>query len=188
MKTLNLKYLLAVFPLITGCFPVAMNPFKHAEVKAHHAVIGKGQEVTFKNPNGSGKIRYVSEFVRQYEIEGKTHDVEMIQRTEEFTYRNGLYNPAASLAIFHLYDSSLSRYVVDESEINFPSMKECKKFLQEGAEDVKWVGNDQGLVVGFDMVPERYQVSVSLFRIRVKGKLLKGVPQEFRYPGYVRIK
>jgi hypothetical protein len=155
---------------------------------SHDAVMSAGEEVVFKNPNGSGKIIYVSEFVRRYEMNGNFYNVELVQRAKAFDHRNGIYNPGETWGPINIGDGVPSRFVVDESELRFSTMAECSRFFKEGAAYEKWVSNDQGLVLGFDLSPERDQVNVSLYRCFIAGKRIKGMPAQFKHAGFVHIK
>ena len=155
---------------------------------AHDAVLSAGQEVIFENPNGSGKIIYLSDFLRRYEISGGSYEVELTQRPEEWRHQKGIYNPGESFGPLRLEDEAPSRFVVQESEVRFSTSEECNRFFKEGAAYHKWVSNDQGLVLGFDLSPGRDQVNVSLFRCYIAGKLMKSLPHQFRYAGYVKLR
>ena len=155
---------------------------------AHDSVMSAGQEVVFKNPNGSGKITYISEFIRRYEVNGSSYNVDLIQRPEEWRHQKGIYNPGESFGQLNLSDGVPSRFVVQESEVRFDTPEESSRFFREGAAYHKWVSNDQGLVLGFDLSPGRDQVNVSLYRCFIAGKLMKEMPAQYKYRGFVRVK
>lgn len=188
MKLATFLLLLLGLVILPGCALRGAKPAAAAHVKAHHTVLRPGQVVTFKNGNGSGEIFYVSDFVRRYEIEGVPYDVTLVQRNKEFRHQSGIYNPGESWGFLNFNDQWISRFVVEESVVDFQSMKECKVFLREGAQYYKWVGNEQGYVLGFSVSPGRDQANVSFYRMSLRGKLLRTLPKEYRYDGYVRVK
>ena len=149
--------------------------------------MSSGQVVVFKNPNGAGKITYVSDFVRRYEINGVSYAVELVQRNKVFDYRNGIYNPGEAWGPLPLADAAPSRFVVDESIVRFSTNEECERFFKEGAAYEKWVGGENFLVLGFILSPGRDQVNVSLYRCYIAGKLMRQLPSPFKYPGFVRV-
>lgn len=185
----NLLFLMVIMVSFSGCSLMeTMKPTEAIEMKAYHAVMTAGQEVNFENPNGSGKISYVSDFMRRYEINGRIYDVNLVQRSKEFDHRNGIYNPGETWGPLPLADGVPSRFVVDESEIRFNTNEECDRFFKEGAAYEKWVCNNQGLVLGFDLSPSRDQVNVSLYRCYIAGELMKALPPQFQHAGYVRLR
>ena len=151
---------------------------------ANPVVLSPGDVIEFKNPNGSGSIRYVSDFVRQYEIGGATYDIKLIQRPEEFMHRSGIYNPGESWGPLAMRNAP--RFVVDESILRFASNEDAVKFFKMGAEQDKWVCNDSGLALAYVETPGRHQINVSLFKCYLNGKLMKTIPKQFRNPGFVR--
>lgn len=155
------------------------------EARAHDAVLAEGDVVEFRTPNGVGRIIYVSEFVRRYEIGGDSYEVTLVQRDEEFMHRAGIYNPGESWG--PLWMRSAPRFVVDESVVRFSKMEEAVTFFRYGADTTKYVSSESGLVLGYEETPGRYQVNVSLYKCYVNGKLMKSMPKQFRYPGYVRL-
>ena len=185
-KLFSLILLVAIFLL--GChFSKPMSPTGSEKIPAHDTVLSAGQVVTFRNPNGAGKIKYFSDFKRIYEIEGNSYKVELVQRSKEFQHLKGIYNPGETWGPLPLSDSAPSRFVVDESEVHFATTEECERFFKEGAAYEKWVGGTQGLALGFMLSPGRDQVNVSLYRCFVGGKLMKSIPVQFLHTGYVKL-
>lgn len=154
---------------------------------AHDTVMSVGQVVVFQNPNGNGKITYVSDLIRRYEINGDSYEVRLVQRKKVFEHRNGIYNPGEKWGPLPLEDAIPSRFVVEESIVRFGTNKECERFFKEGATYEKWVGGDNGLVLGFFLSPGRDQMNVSLYRCYIAGKLMQKMPSKFEYPGFVRV-
>lgn len=116
-------------PFFMSCSPAYVSkPDLH--VRAHDAVLSAGDVVEFKNPNGAGRIIYVSEFVRRYEIGDSSYDVTLVQRDEESLYRTGIYNPGQSWG--PLWMRNAPRFVVDESVVHFPSIDEAVNFFRLG--------------------------------------------------------
>lgn len=170
---------------VSGCG--VLSPAAPTEkARARDAVLGPGNVVEFKNANGSGRIVYVSDFVRRYEIGGASYDVTLVQRDKEFMHRTGIYNPGASWGPLWMRDEP--RFVVDESVMRFPTMAHAVKYFKQGAAQKKWVSNESGLALGYVESPGRYQVNVSLFKCYVGGKLMTRMPKQFRNPGFVRLR
>lgn len=153
----------------------------------HDTVMSAGQVVVFQNPNGAGKIAYVSDFIRRYEINGGSYDVRLVQRKKVFENRNGIYNPGETWGPLPLEDARPSRFVVEESIVRFGTNEECERFFKEGAAYEKWVGGDNGLVLGFLLSPGRDQMNVSLYRCYIAGRLMRQMPSKFKNPGFVRL-
>ena len=164
-----------------------MGPTESANAPAHDTVMSAGQVVVFQTPNGAGKISCVSDFIRRYDISGCSYDVELVQRDEEWRHKKGIYNPGETWGPLQLTDAKPSRFVVDESVVRFRTNEECERFFKEGAAYEKWVGGDNGLVLGFFLSPGRDQVNVSLYKCYISGKLMRRLPSQFKYPGFVRV-
>ncbi len=47
--------------------------------KAYGTALKPGEVLEFKNPNGSGKVHWVSEFQRRYDVLGGSSDVTLVQ-------------------------------------------------------------------------------------------------------------
>jgi len=170
-----------------GCNSLnTMNTSDSAKPIAHHTVMSAGQEIAFENPNGSGRIIYLSEFSRRYVIDGQSHDVKLVQRTEPWRHQNGIYNPGESWGPLSLDDGIAARFVVEESELRFSTNEERDCFFKEGASYAKWVSGDQGLVLGFDSSPARDQINVSLYQCFISGKPMKDLSPEYKHVGFVR--
>lgn len=149
-----------------------------------HAVLRPGEWVEFENSNGSGVVRHVSDFTRQYEVFGESHTVKLFQRPEKFRRQEGIYNPGETYSIGA---PRRVRFVVQESIAHFESAEEIEKFLRAGSSIHQWVSNSDGYVLGFFSAPSRYQMNVDLFRFYLNGKLVRSLPKQHRYPGYVRV-
>lgn len=175
--------------LCVGCHTLkTMNTSDPTSSIARHAVMTAGQEVVFENPNGSGRIDYLSEFSRRYVIDGQNHDVKLVQRPKQWRHQNGIYNPGESWGPLSLDDGIAARFVVEESELRFSTNEECDGFFKEGASYAKWVSGDHGLVLGFSSSPARDQINVSLYRCFISGKPMKDLPAEYKHAGFVRLR
>lgn len=171
---------------VAGCHSLTFNPSSGMEIRARNSVLSPGDVIEFKNPNGEGRIFFVSDFVRRYEILGVSYNVNLIQRSEEFMHRKGIYNAGESFGSLGLRSSP--RFVVDESAVEFSSDEEMFKFLKQGANYHKWVFDSHcGLLLGYLETPLRKQIDVSLYKCYLNGKLLKAIPKKFSHPGYVRL-
>ena len=104
-----------------------------------------------------------------------------------FENRNGIYNPGETWGPLPLEDAIPSRFVVEESIVRFGTNEECERFFKEGAAYEKWVGGDNGLVLGFLLSPGRDQMNVSLYRCYIAGRLMRQMPSKFKNPGFVRL-
>lgn len=187
LSAFSLKWLFALMSVlsISGCgVPSAGVPVENA--RAHDAVLAPGNVIEFRNSNGSGRIVYVSDFVRRYEIGGDSHELTLVQRKEEFMHRAGIYNPGESWGPLSMRNSP--RFVLDESVLRFSTMDEAVRFFRMGAAQSKWVSNGSGLVIGYVETPGRYQISVDLYKCYVDGKLMTTMPKQFRNPGFVRLR
>ncbi len=148
-------------------------------------LLSEGQEIAIRNPNGAVRVRWVSAFVRAYEIDGKTYEVELVQRPREFRYQKGLYSPGAGHSRETQGKAAPVRFVVEESELHFTDAGQIAPFLREGAEYFKWVSNNEGYLAGFCKVAEREQINVSIFRMYLNGRIVRKLDGEFRYHGAV---
>lgn len=187
-RVIKLLGLVLIVILSSGCNiqkPISRN--LSDRLSARDTVMLAGQTIVFKNPNGTGKITYVSDFTRRYEIAGSSFNVELVQRAEEWRHKRGIYNPGETWGPLMLADATPSRFVVDESVVRFSNNEECERFFKVGAAYEKWVSGENGLVLGFDSSPGRDQVNVSLYRCYVAGKLMRQMPSKFEYPGFVHL-
>jgi len=175
-------FVFAALVAITSCSNMVNSPDSNRLAK--DAVLGPGEWVEFKNPNGSGTATYVSEFARQYDVFEESHKVKLVQRPEKFRHQAGLYNPGSSYSIGA---PRQVRFVVQESTAHFEKPEEVEIFLREGSRNNKWVSNGDGYVLGYSNSPSRGQVNLNLFRFYLNGKLLRSIPKQHRYPGFVRI-
>ena len=92
--------------------------------KAYGTALQPGEVLEFKNPNGSGKVHWVSEFHRRYDVLGGSSDVTLVQRPEEWNHQRGICRPGEG--------SHWPRFVVEDSEAHFSSLHEVDAFLTEG--------------------------------------------------------
>jgi hypothetical protein len=174
--------LVGVVAVMASC-TYTVNPPK-MKGPAHHAVLRPGEWVEFKNSNGSGAVRYVSDFTRQYDVFDESHQVALFQRTEICRHQEGIYNPGQTYSIGA---SRRVRFVVQESVVYFKSLSEVDDFLAAGSSSYQWGSNSDGYVLGFFCAPSRYQANIDLFRFYLNGKLMRTIPKQHRYPGYVRV-
>lgn len=156
-----------------------------SQTPAHHGVLRRGDEVEFKNPNGKGSIAFVSDFERRIRIDGAIYHVTLSQRSKEFRHQQGLYNPGYPSARPQEITMQPHRVVMEESELNFDSKEECEAFFKEGANYLKWVGNNDGIALGFMTTPARDQINLSLYRTYINGNLMTTIPKQYRHPGNV---
>lgn len=175
-------FLFCLVTAMSSCTYTVNHP--QAKGPAHHTVLRPGEWVEFKNSNGSGAVRYVSDFTRQYDVFDETHTVTLFQRTEMCRHQEGIYNPGETYSIGA---PRRVRFVVQESVVYFKSLGELDDFLAAGSSSYQWVSNSDGYVLGFFCAPSRYQANIDLFRFYLNGKLLRSIPKQHRYPGYVRI-
>jgi hypothetical protein len=110
-------------------------------------------------------VHFVNSDERKYEWDGKQRTVKMIARTEYFQGKFGLYNPADAWVLTRLQ----TRLVVQESVINFDNYDKVYEFLNTGRDVMDWVYNNDGLVVGFGRTPDRQQINIDLWQIKVAG-------------------
>ena len=138
-----------------------------ASEPVHGAVLHHGESLCFENQNGKVRISYISSLERKYEINNSyAKIVQLVQRTEAFRGRLGLYSPGDSFALF----SSAKRLVLEESVRDFTTEDEIYTALRESSHYMDWVYTSNGLVCGLGMSPERRQVNITIWRILLKGK------------------
>jgi hypothetical protein len=112
---------------------------------------------------------------RRVSIDGQApQEFEVYARHEEFLGRWGCQNGAFRW-YFGLGGPS-PRIVYDESELHFKNRAEACKKLAEHHRALDWVGGDNGLVVGFAVVPQRDQLSVDVYRYMIEGRPASGLP------------
>jgi hypothetical protein len=140
------------------------------EVKG--AVLSQGQIVEATNKNGTVKISYVNPIERKYVWNGKSRVVKMIPRREPFQGKLGVYEAADSSDI----NQSETRLVVDESVREFENEEQVKSALMEGGAIMDWTYTDDGLVVGFAIVPSRNQVNIDLYQFLIRGQKPIAIP------------
>lgn len=136
------------------------------------AVLSQGQIVEATNKNGTVKISYANPVKRKYVWNGKSRVVKMIPRREPFQGKLGLYEPADSSGL----NQSETRLVVEESVREFENEAQVKAALVEGSAIMDWTYTDDGLVVGFAIVPSRNQVNVDLYQFLIHGQKPIAIP------------
>lgn len=140
-------------------------------------VLAPGQTVFFRNSSGAGKIESTGALRRRVSIDGhEPQEFEVYARTEEFLGRWGCQNGAFRwyFGDFRLGGAS-PRIVYDESELHFKTHAEARRKLAEHNQLLDWVGGENGLVVGFAVVPQRDQVNVDVYRYVIDGRPASGL-------------
>jgi hypothetical protein len=179
-------HLLLLATLAVGCHAVAVSKSKKGNPQVHDAVLSQGEFVEFENPNGKGRIVYVSDFIRRYEIDGVSYNVKLIQRDRESLHRNGIYNPGESWGPISMKNAP--RFVLDESILRFSTIEDAVKFFKLGHREFKWVFNKSGLALAYMETPGRHQINISLFKCYLNGKPMSTLPKQFHNPGFVRLR
>ncbi len=148
------------------------NEAMNSEIR--ETVLKPGETIEFQNPNGSGKIEYISDRKRYFSFsEGTERVVKMKVRKKRFRGKLGLYDPASR---WFFESSKGKRIVATEAEMNFESLEEALEYLHQGSAIQKWVYNDEGYVVGYFESPERDQINIDLYRYYINGKPALNMP------------
>lgn len=183
MRALRLLFaLVTVIPM--ACTPSGL-PLNSAETNISQSLLKPGEELIFRNRNGSVVVRWKDEFARTYIVDGVAYTVRLIGRPKEFRGQNGIYSPAAAYSKSDDRRHPHRRLVVEESKIDFENVSLMEAFLKEGRDYYAWVANTDGYVAGFTENPQRDQINVSLFRFSIKGKPVRKIPVRYLDRGSV---
>jgi hypothetical protein len=183
MRATHLLAVLAAF-LPGACAPWH-TPANSRQTNIDHSVLRPGQELSFRNRNGSVIVRWKDDFVRTYVVNGVSYTTRLEGRQEEFEGRNGIYGGA----LFHTKADDRKhpprRLVVEESRIDFDSTSSMDAFLCESRDYEAWVANSDGYVAGYRENPQRNQIRVSLYRFYLDGKPARKIPDRYLTEGAV---
>lgn len=137
------------------------------------AVMTPGMIITATTKTGTITITAVDELTRSYTWEGATRSVEMEARDERWYGSLGLYFPGPG--DHWKPHNGITRGVLEEGQQHFKTTQEAMDWIHAR----KWmpfVFRGDGLVVGWDKIPERRQLSVEVWQILVGGKKPQGLP------------
>ena len=169
MASMRAPYFKAAMTAILGLVAMLVSACADHTL-VHDTVLRPGQSVSASNRAGRVRIVYLGPATRRFEIDGRSKTIRMTQRPEMFDRRSGIYDPADW---FWPWRPSL-RIVCDESVINFETIDELYAFLGE-QRSMDWVYTPDGLVIGFDRTPSRYQVNVDVYQLLVRGEKPNGL-------------
>ena len=149
-----------VFNLVSCGESVPTEPYPYTELAMEPGMI-----IEATNKNGTVIIEYLSPLERRYKW-GRHDEIRtLMPRKERFTGRLGAYDPATTFIM-----SYGPRIVADDSQMHFKNMEEVKAELYQGSAVMDWVYTDDGLVIGFEEIPSRKQVSIDVYQYYINGK------------------
>jgi hypothetical protein len=183
MKAAHLSCVLAAF--ISAARAPWQRPTNSRQTNIEHSVLRPGQEISFRNRNGTVVVRWKDEFTRTYIVNGVAYTAHLEGRPEEFEGRKGIYDAA----LFHTKADDRKhpprRFVVEESRVDFDNTSSMGDFLGEYRDYYAWVANSGGYVAGYRENPERNQVNVSLYRLYLDGKPARKIPGQHLAKGVI---
>ncbi len=150
------------------------------------AVMVEGMSISFTNSHGSMTVTAGKGFERRYTWAGDTRTVIMYPRKKRWYGSFGMYNPGAyitgELEQWKEHDG-IKRYVVQEGQRHFTNATEAIEWIRHGSgkpDNLDYVYNDAGLVVGMDKQPRSLEerkktdfpgtLEVDVWQIYINGK------------------
>lgn len=168
MRAIHLLVLLMV-SLCSACVS-SHPPDNSRQTNIDHSVLRPGQELSFRNLNGSVIVQWKDDFVRTYVVNGVAYTTRLEGRPEAFEGKSGIYCGALFASKADDRAHPARRLVVEESRIDFESTASMEAYLEESRTYYAWVANRSGYVAGYCENPERNQINVSLYRFYLNGK------------------
>jgi hypothetical protein len=146
----------------------------------------EGMSISFTNSHGPMTVTAGEGFERRYTWAGGTRTVMMIPRRKRWYGCLGMYNPGAyitgKLKPWKEHDG-IKRYVVEEGQRHFTNTTDALRWIRQGSgapDNLDYVYNDTGLVVGMDKQPRSLEerrktdfpgtLEVDVWQIYIDGK------------------
>jgi len=173
-----------LFSLASMAFVIAVIGAYCGTTNQSEPVMTPGMVISFTNSHGSMTIKAGTGFERGYTWEGDTRTVVLWPRKERWYGSLGLYNPGAyiegELEQWKEHDG-IKRLVVEEGQRHFTNSADAIQWIHQGSgkpENLDYIYNDTGLVVGMDKQPrtlvERKKtvgtLAVDVWQIYINGK------------------
>lgn len=138
-------------------------------------VMAPGSSISAETSMGEITITAGKGLLRSYTWDGATRSVEMGVRKVRWYGSLGLSFPGPG---DHWKEhNGITRGVLEEGQMRFKTVAAALKWIKDRRKSIPLVYRDDGLVVGFDIVPERRQINVEVWQIyinRKKPKTLAG--------------
>ncbi len=156
------------------------------ETNQCEAVMVEGMSISFTNSHSSMTVTAGKEFERKYSWAGDSRIVIMQPRKKRWYGSLGMYNPGGfikgELEQWKEHDG-IKRFVVEEGQRHFTNTDEVIKWIHQGSgkpENLDYIYNDSGLVVGVDKQPRSLEeransdfpgtLEVDVWQIYINGK------------------
>jgi hypothetical protein len=137
-------------------------------------VMAPGSSISAETSMGEIKITAGKGLMRSYTWDGATRSVEMGVRKVRWYGSLGLSFPGPG---DHWKEhNGITRGVLEEGQMKFKTVAAAIKWIKQRRNTIPLVYRDDGLVVGFDKVPERKQINVEVWQIYINGKKPKTLP------------
>ena len=135
--------------------------------KGCEIVMTDGMQITVTNQEGTIMITAEEGLRRSYTWEGATRSVTLSPRLRRWYGSMGAFYPGPG---FHWQEhNGIRRAVINEGQQHFESVDEAMAWINSQ----RWsqpVWRDDGLVVGYRRVFERYQLNVDVWQILINGE------------------
>lgn len=140
----------------------------------------EGASITATTTSGVVTIVAGSKLARKYKWRKCELDARMGARGSRWMGKLGIYDPAPSSGVASYFAcEGISRTVVEEAQVHFENEAAAASWLARYAriyqKDTVWT-ND-GLVVGWAVVPGRDQLNVNVLQLCVGGQRTKSLPE-----------
>lgn len=173
MKHLRIYFLLVlIITLLVSC---TSNEVPEVPPQ-NEIVLSEGMAITATNDIGTIEIKAGKGLERSYTWNGATRSVIMWPRKERWQGKFGIYYPGPGNH-WKKHDG-ITRGVLEESQINFPSVEKALEFIHHPSRADHTVYTNDGLVVSYEKLEGAGgTLAVGVFQVlinRKKPKQLKG--------------
>lgn len=133
-------------------------------------VMREGATIEARKENASVMVTSGKGFERTYEWERCKLKSDMVARKKRWYGSMGIYDAAPSFGLSTGGCSGISRTVVGEGQIHFDDLQFAQKWIERHPKSYKTVWTNDGLLVSWNIVPGRQQLSVDVWLMCINGK------------------
>ena len=138
-------------------------------------VMREGVTIEARKDNTSVKVTSGKGFDRTYEWDRCKLKSDMGARKQRWYGSMGIYDPAPFFGFSFGGCSGIARTVVQEGQIHFDDMQFAQKWIERHPKSYRTAWTNDGLLVSWNIVPGRTQLSVDVWMICINGKRPKQI-------------
>lgn len=159
--------------LVAGSLALAiMCCSQQTEIRSE-IVMTKGMRIAAVTPVGRIAIVAGEGYRRTYVWDHCEGSVDLMPRKQRWHGSLGIYYPGSGYT-WWLGCGGITRAVVEEGQQHFASTEDVMSWLRADR-GIRYVYRNDGLVVGWDLVPQRGQISVEVWQVLIGGQKPKSL-------------